>query len=1313
MTKQNYNIQKTENLGGLKMKLTKNLICLTLASCVAHASVASQATLTKDLVIKSTDEIVSDSKSDPISDAERDQMQNMDGTLKTKLELLPIAQEGSVVTQTSEKATFTTAKEKRATEQNQKKEEKLEEQLSISITDGMEECAAGQLQETSAVFAIKEERVVDQQKELSANSDLGALSNDGTMTVSVDAKEKLVKGQEPSEVATASVEQTKVKAAIEDESATEQKQSKEEITKVQSPTVSDDQEKNVAKGPKAEAVISSQEKNSLGQEQKAEKISEGENGTTAVKDLEEQRDLAVNSQEIATRSSYTDKKYAVEALNLIDPYIYHLTKVTQNFRFCDGSKEKISINNLEWRYQDDEGKGSANYMKLLFPSNAGELNTDTSAKRECFSSTCHPTAELIADMECYFHNYVRNIAIKDKAQSDLNELVKKDLTFLKKVLLQTEAKNLLKRYGIEIPTGKRKISEYPIADATINMISQSEDKSRLIYLHNQLNPKNQISMVDQSVLNKLRENIKNGTFDYLPMEHFVKFDKGKNVYDVDSNSFKMVLKLLNEGSYMIKDQESDGVNPDKILPKYMTERMLMTYFFLTKSEESDITKFYSRVKEKLGDNIVDPGSAEEALEKLSKRAKMVQDLKFNDNSPYKVATLANASTYGISKVSDDRHVTFQEQTFPDCADIATRHVINLLMYDKENQWSRLLNGVDRDKFKPELEKILKAIEQHKSVEFKTLKERLQIFFLYQESVGADAADISTRSLWNYVISNMNQEQSEGLYQIEYAGGKNYELVSGFDNSLKILYNIACALDISSSEKRDQAKKAIDDLMKKENHENETKLGDAINAVYKLFNENIEVSETSQFKLSDNKLKWIGKVVIKSDTNSFEVEQTDGHTRVIFDPVEKYDFAWIEKNKDDVFKDEIAMLLLGNNVKTTQVSKPLPSGVAMTEYIFGCDDPKVLWDLHKELCDKVPLFYKIYADKALSSIYMVECKMKNSSKEYTNCFEILGHKNYISNFKALKFLKGIQNEQNNKWRVLGMTSMLDGIDFDSITLKYKIGKQDEKLGEFIINNYLLKNGIMNPAHIAWGETLRKINPDNVFEYDGVEYYCLVNKDNVTLYPCKLEKTEVLIPAKVNLNGREYKVVALGICAFYNSGIKKIAFEAGIEDLKLSKGVFAGCANLEEINFADSIKKLNLEENIFFECKKLQTIHIPELVSELNIGDGCFIDSYICEIKMPAAMRTLHVDKSAFYDLNSLHTFELNDGLEELQVEAYAFRRTSIGSFKVPSSVTNLKISDNVFANCEQLKELVIPEEKEGIEVSAEVRELSKKLKGVTV
>lgn len=1314
------------------MKLTKNLICLTLASCVAHASVASQAILTKDLVIKSTDEIISDSQSAPTSDAERDQMQNMDGTLKTKLELLPAAQEESAVTQISGEATCTTAKEKRVTKQKQPQKKTSKGESSTSITDGMEGCVAGQSQETSAVSA-KKEKVVDQPQKLSANSDSGALSNDGTMEqvtpTSTDTEE-----QEQSEVATTRAKSTTVKTAIEDESVTEQKQIEEKITKLQSPTVSDDQEKNVAKVPETEAVVSSQEKNSLGQEQKAEKISEGENGTTVAKDLEEQRDMAVNAQKVAKRSTYADKKYVAEALNLIDPYIYHLTKVTQNFRFCDGSKEKIFLNNLSWRYQDDEGKGSTNYMKLLFPSNAGVLSTETSANRKCFSVTCKPTANLIADMECYFHNYARNPVHSDKAQKYLTEIITENLESITNLLLRTEAKHFFEKNKIDLPKGKK--SKPQIDEKNIDSILNSDDKFKLVDLYMRLNSKKSIKSKNEKVrvqkkLEALFENIKDGTFDYFPVEHFVTFEKDKKKYEFNINSFKLVLELLNEGSYMIKSQESNGSTSEKILPKYMTERMLMTYFFFTKSEESDITKFYSRVKEKLGDNIVDPSSPKEALDKLSKRAKMIEELKFNDNSPYKDPVVANANTFRISTVDEHMKVTLQKQTFQDCVDIATRHIINLLMYDKKSQWSRLLDGVDRDKLKPELEEILKAIEQHKSVEFKTLKERLQLFFLHQESVGADAADINTRSLWNYAISNMNQEKLEGLYPIEYTSGKNYELASGFDNSLKILYNIACALDISSSEKRDQAKKAIDKLIHIENDEGTKRLKNAIEAIYKLFNENINIVESdSYFKLSSNKNKWIGKTsAFYNNEKFFVVDQQESHAEIIFDPVEKYSFNWLDKNKEDIFQDDMIALLVCNRINI--VEKEIKDQVF--EIIEGIDDPEKLEEWRCKFSEKIPLFYKL-------------CTWANGSMEKSTMIKFDASKyekylKYITNFKVLKFLRGVQGEQDNGSLINAFINycLNDNFHFDNITFGFVNLK--DSVSMFIIDNYFLKTGQLNPEEKPWGETLKHFNPANVITYDKMEYYCATNGDKVILYPtCTIiDSSEVRIPAIVTLNDNEYKVVALGAFAFFDAKLTKVTFEEGLEDFALGNLAFGNCSELTAVQFPTTLKRLRLKSN-FFNCPKLTTVNLPVNIERLSLG-GSFsrckklkpidistlksmeklhiskTDHLILQISsaitMPSTLKTLQLDPYTFFGLESLHTFKLNDGLKKLHVKHNAFAQTALESFKIPASVTDLKIEGNVFDSCKYLKELVLPDKKESIEVSEDIRALSDQLKTAKV
>ena len=107
------------------------------------------------------------------------------------------------------------------------------------------------------------------------------------------------------------------------------------------------------------------------------------------------------------------KFYCLEALNLCDPFIYNVTRVTNNLRIYNGFTESIVFNqdtqnpdNFGTRkYTADEGRGSVYLMNFLFPSPSGELNTTSGSDSVKCLEKLNPTPEKIAQILSALYNY--------------------------------------------------------------------------------------------------------------------------------------------------------------------------------------------------------------------------------------------------------------------------------------------------------------------------------------------------------------------------------------------------------------------------------------------------------------------------------------------------------------------------------------------------------------------------------------------------------------------------------------------------------------------------------------------------------------------------------------------------------------------------------------------------------------------------------------------------------------------------------------------------------------------------------------------
>ena len=413
-------------------------------------------------------------------------------------------------------------------------------------------------------------------------------------------------------------------------------------------------------------------------------------------------------------------------------------------------------------------------------------------------------------------------------------------------------------------------------------------------------------------------------------------------------------------------------------------------------------EFYDCVSSGLeGKTVKDTGAPlNEALRTLTKRTEFVEKLKMAENSPYQAQTKENGRTYSVS-LDDDKKITFNHSTFADCADTAVRHVVNLLCYNAEQKWTKLIKEDEEAVYRDDLKKVWEAIKNGGTVDNKSLKDKLKMFYLHQKDVGADEGNTETRSLWNYAICGINGNAEEGLYKIRYCED-GFELKSGYENNIKLIYNIAKALGLANADALDEAKEQIDNLS-----DNST-AKDALNAVktvYRLLSDDVEVSGD----LKQEGQLWTGNLEVTSKkTNSFSIGQIDGHGWVKFNPIELYSKEFIDDNMKFIEKDEWSRLLAMCYSEKKQIS---PQGLST--------------------------FHRLY------------CRQVDGYRGK----DMLLDDNYKNNYSALRFLKEIQWDDDNVIRILDLIKKY-GLDLDKVTLKYtgKGSSETKDLNNFIKAKY---------------------------------------------------------------------------------------------------------------------------------------------------------------------------------------------------------------------------------------------------------------------
>ena len=100
-------------------------------------------------------------------------------------------------------------------------------------------------------------------------------------------------------------------------------------------------------------------------------------------------------------------------------------------------------------------------------------------------------------------------------------------------------------------------------------------------------------------------------------------------------------------------------------------------------------------------------------------------------------------------------------------------------------------------------------------------------------------------------------------------------------------------------------------------------------------------------------------------------------------------------------------------------------------------------------------------------------------------------------------------------------------------------------------------------------------------------------------CKVVKyegwvTETKVPEEVTIDGKKYKVTAVGENAFNCSNAQKVELPSGITEIEDS--AFMGSTYLEQINLPDGLKVMG--DSVFNYCKWIRNIEIPDSVESLG-------------------------------------------------------------------------------------------------------------------
>lgn len=266
------------------------------------------------------------------------------------------------------------------------------------------------------------------------------------------------------------------------------------------------------------------------------------------------------------------------------------------------------------------------------------------------------------------------------------------------------------------------------------------------------------------------------------------------------------LKALKE---MIEKQELN----DKVFPEYTTEKILLAFFVDHFNDVTDAERFYNELL-----TLMIGPSDEKQIDVVNDLKKMFLNKHFN--SAFKTCfdkigkPLQTGESYLINYQVDKANFVGRGElvpTFSNCVETSIRNIFNLLLYDSEKNDFLFREELSSDDV-TYIESLKNAIENLNPIDLKNKREMLRLFYAVQNPDESTNGNNFFSNLWSFTLSNIGDENLEGLYPLRYAKEKN-ELCSGLLNVLKACWNLTFLLNEKNVMPLVALKQEIDDIEK--------------------------------------------------------------------------------------------------------------------------------------------------------------------------------------------------------------------------------------------------------------------------------------------------------------------------------------------------------------------------------------------------------------------------------------------------------------------------------------------------------------------
>lgn len=427
-------------------------------------------------------------------------------------------------------------------------------------------------------------------------------------------------------------------------------------------------------------------------------------------------------------------------------------------------------------YINDKANDSVSeLLKILFPSSGGNLSDQSTAKFNFGKNVRDPKTISI------LLNYAN--AIREGSKPEGEKIVEDLFSTFKLEFKNTEEE--LKKKGafskkLDNVDTKDILSKNNLKRFKENLLeifgNENKDKNIKNLIKNSLNDKEFNNKIKDKSIQEQSVAIKEKAMETLN-NYFE-----KQVIEREK-SFKEGLKKETISPLLASIKTSIEEEEEKNAPyaKYTTEQVISAFFCFKFNTQKDIWDLLNNLDDSIVNKKNIPNEedylTEKDLKNLGKKKEAydlddVFDLAISDMfsniTPYREGStlLSNGNTYEYDRGKGE--ILEKSKTFADCFEMAIRHMVNIITF----------NPLER-------EFDFSHIKEHMTGKNQSYFKNFEEFYKKQRPSFSNSGSIDMRSLWNTVVGDLNQEESN---DIRYLRIKN-ELDPGFINLVNVFQKI--------------------------------------------------------------------------------------------------------------------------------------------------------------------------------------------------------------------------------------------------------------------------------------------------------------------------------------------------------------------------------------------------------------------------------------------------------------------------------------------------------------------------------------------